>query len=521
MRRTGNFARPKGLAGRKFWQTVAPKLLGHVEQDGSERLCAICAIKRFVQPFVFRDELGITGDFPSTDSIAAASFARTVLEKWGQVSEKVKALLSEIGQQRQLSQVARTEMDIPKLTEDATKISKDAREFVRLDGEWLFVESYDRERLERAHGVRLSEEEVQRLRKALSELYEVAKVRPTDYYAILLMDGDRMGMWLSGMHESLEDLEAVIHPEAVEQLRGNKDWQEVLKKNRLISPSLHAAISKALADFALNCVPFVVEQIRCGRLVYAGGDDVLAFLPIDEVLPAARELRALFSGEAERKPDGSIEVGFGCEHWTGWVDWNGRRLLTMGNKATASIGIVIAHRLHPLRDALQQAREAEEEAKEHYGRNAICVRWLKRSGERVQMGAKFAYRENGVSDTIKLLLKVKAMMEEKSEIKLTKRFAMALMEEAATLAHLPTEAQEAELLRLLRRHSVSERSSGEREEKVLKELAHQLAQLARALDSHFDEDKVEDPYDLTKPQRGLLELAKWLTLMRFLAGGGE
>ncbi|MEM4204745.1 MAG: type III-B CRISPR-associated protein Cas10/Cmr2, partial [Candidatus Methanomethylicaceae archaeon] len=353
--------------GRKFWQEVAKKLAGHIEQDGSERLCAICAIKRFVLPFVLKGELGLTGDFPSTDSVAAATFVKTVLEKWEQIKSRVRDLIATI-EGTALKGVAFTEMDIPKLIEMAKKVGDDAKKFVRLDGEWFFTESYDRERLERTHGVKLSEDDLQGLRKALNDLCKVADAHPTDYYAILLMDGDGMGKWLSGTHEGLANFEAMLHPKALEQLKDNQQWQKVLSQKRLISPSLHAAISQALANFALHCVPYVVEELHYGRLVYAGGDDVLAFLPLVEALPAAYKLRALFSGEAERKSNGDIEVEFDSGRWTGWIDWDGKKLLTMGNKATASVGIVIAHRLHPLRDALQQAREAEEDAKERYGR---------------------------------------------------------------------------------------------------------------------------------------------------------
>lgn len=510
----------KDWQGKDFWHTVSQRLasqrlVGHIEQDGSERLCAICTIKRFVLPFVFKEELGLTGDFPSTDSVAAASFVRTVLEKWEQTKSEVQCLIKTV-KDAGLSNIAFADLDIPKLVEIAESISNDAREFIRLDGEWLFAESYERERLERVHGVRLGDEQVQELRKTLNELSKIVDARPTDYYAILLMDGDGMGKWLSGTHEGLAKFEEMLHPKALRQLKGNQQWQKVLSQERLISPSLHAAISQALANFALNCVPHVVEELHCGRLVYAGGDDVLAFLPLAEVLSAARELRALFSGEARREPDGTICVEFGGKQWTGWIDWNGKNLLTMGNKATASVGIVIAHRLHPLRDALQQAREAEEEAKEGYGRNAICVHWLKRSGERVQMGAQFYYPDHCVPDTLNLLSEVERLMRGDGTIRLSRRFATALMEEAPTLSALPKEAQEAELLRLLRRHS--EGDSQEKEQK-LKSLARQLTQLSQALDEHAAKDA--DLHDLTKPQRGLLELAKWLTFIRFVVGGGE
>jgi CRISPR-associated protein Cmr2 len=183
-------------------------------------------------------------------------------------------------------------------------------------------------------------------------------------------------------------------------------------------------------------VPFVVEELHAGRLVYAGGDDVLALLPLADVLPAAHKLRALFSGEAKRFGN-DILVEFMSKQWTGWLEWKGRKLLTMGKNATASIGIVVAHRLHPLRDVLRQGREAEEDAKELYERNAICVRWLKRSGEQVQMGAKFFYPDHCINDTLQVLMEFAELMR----TKISRGFATDLMQESFALAELDEKAQ--------------------------------------------------------------------------------
>ena len=490
---------------REFWQKVARAFSGDVEADGSERLCAICTVKRFAVKFVFKDELDISHEFPSTDSIAAASFVAALLERWQKVQKLVSDLLNKI-ERVDLRRIAFVGMDVPKLKEKAKSLGEEAQKLMKLDGEWLFVESYDPERIWRTHGIKVSDEVAQELREALSELYKIA--RPSDYYAVLFMDGDQMGRWLSGTHKSLPTFAEILHPQANQQLAQQNDWRSVLKLKRLMSPSLHAAISEALANFALNAVPYVVEQLHCGRLVYAGGDDVLALLPLQDALPVARKLRALFSGEAKLQPDSEIFAEFGSKQWTGWLDWNGRKLLTMGNKATASIGIVVAHRLHPLRDVLHQGREAEEHAKERYGRNAICIRWLKRSGEQVQMGAKFFYPEHCVNDTLQLLLDFAELMREK----ISRGFATDLMRESFTLAGLSEEAQEAEIRRLLKRRS-------NLSDEQIKEWAKKLVRLAVALDTHADRNA--DPFDLTRPQRGIVELAKWLTFLRFLTGGGE
>jgi CRISPR-associated protein Cmr2 len=501
---------------KEFWKKIAQarEFRGDVDSDGSERLCAICTIKRFAAKFVFAEELRISTEFPSTDSIAAATFVKALFERWEEVKNYIKDLLDTISEQPEWHRIAFVGMGIPKLKQKAEELDDAAHEFIaqklaKLDGEWLFAESYDPKRIQR-HGIEVGKlfQELQRALKALNEIYETVRpIRPSDYYAVLFMDGDQMGKWLSGTHEDLPKFAEILHPQVREQLKGQSNWQTVLQTQRLMSPSLHAAISEALANFALKVVPFVVEELHAGRLVYAGGDDVLALLPLVDVLPAARKLRALFSGEAKRLGN-DILVEFGSKQWIGWLEWEGRKLLTMGKNATASIGIVVAHRLHPLRDVLRQGREAEEDAKELYERNAICVRWLKRSGEQVQMGAKFFYPNQCISDTLQVLMEFAELMR----TKISRGFATDLMRESFALADLDEKAQEAELRRLLKRRS-------ELSDDQTKDWAQKLARLAVALDTHAD--RSADPFDLTRPQRGIVELGKWLTFLRFLTGGGE
>lgn len=492
---------------KEFWSKVAKAFVGDVDSDGSERLCAICTIKRFAAKFVFAKELGILTEFPSTDSIAAATFVKALFERWEEVKNYIKDLLDTISRQPEWRRVAFVGMGIQKLDQEAKKLDDTAQKLTKLDGEWLFAESYDPKRIQRAHGIVVSEEVTKRLREeVLRKLYEKI-ARPSDYYAVLFMDGDQMGKWLSGTHEKLPKFAEILHPQVREQLEGQSNWQTVLQTQRLMSPSLHAAISEALANFALNAVPFVVEELHAGRLVYAGGDDVLALLPLADVLPAAHKLRALFSGEAKRLGN-DILVEFGSKQWTGWLEWEGRKLFTMGNRATASIGIVVAHRLHPLRDVLRQGREAEEDAKERYGRNAICIRWLKRSGEQVQMGGQFFYHDYCINDTLQVLMDFAELMR----TKISRGFATDLMQESFVLAELDEKAQEAELRRLLKRRS-------KLSDDEINHWAQKLAQLAVALDTHADRNA--DPFDLTCPQRGIVELGKWLTFLRFLTGGGK
>ncbi len=174
-----------------------------------------------------------------------------------------------------------------------------------------------------------------------------------------------------------------------------------------MSPAIHGFISKALGDFSLKLVRHIVEERYAGKLVYAGGDDVMALLPLDCALEVARELRAAFSGELTTDDQGEkLEVDFAAKESqaskSGYVllkrpnrEKNRERelLTTMGSEATASTGIVIAHHTQPLDLTLQEVRKAEKAAKSA-GRNSFSLTFLKRSGEIMSAGAKWYYPQN-------------------------------------------------------------------------------------------------------------------------------
>ncbi|MDE3840932.1 type III-B CRISPR-associated protein Cas10/Cmr2 [Bacillus methanolicus] len=165
-----------------------------------------------------------------------------------------------------------------------------------------------------------------------------------NYYAILMMDGDNMGQWFSGENK--------------------KDF---------------SSVSERLAHFSQQVVPKIVEQDYNGRLVYAGGDDVLAFVPVDEALHVAQALRFAFS-----QPEQGL-----------------------GEKATASIGLVIGHKKTPLQSLLNIVRQLEKKAKGYENpqskvkKNALALAVHTRSGE---ISEAIMPWEIGSSRTVELLL---------------------------------------------------------------------------------------------------------------------
>lgn len=168
-----------------------------------------------------------------------------------------------------------------------------------------------RDRVEEGTGVRLPSE-------------------PTPYYALLIADGDQLGKRLEAC-DSFDDI----------------------KK-----------ISRALSAFAKQVREDIFDEDKLeGSCVYAGGDDVMALVPVDKALTKARELQEAFA-------QAMTEAGHeGC---------------------TLSAGIVVAHHLSPLDSVLAAARQTEQIAKTEGGRGAWAIQVLKRSGSPIVTHGKWA-----------------------------------------------------------------------------------------------------------------------------------
>lgn len=146
---------------------------------------------------------------------------------------------------------------------------------------------------------------------------------PYPYVACLVADGDRMGRAI----------------------------------DRLGSADEHRAFSRGLSGFA-GQARTIVEQEHRGALIYAGGDDALAFLPLPEALACAEVLRCRFSEVMASALDG----------------------ISAAERPTLSIGLGVGHVMESMGDLLELGRKAERLAKRD--RNALGVVVDKRSGGR-------------------------------------------------------------------------------------------------------------------------------------------
>lgn len=486
---------PASSDPQNFWRTVArPFHEAQISHLGHEKLDAIDTIKRFAS--FAPGALVPNAPFPSTYTLAAAPFLFAILQRLqapAQTSNQAPTL-DEQQAVRNLAAAAEawascstydqaaTFAAIPALNALAT--DELPRRLLRGTAGAVYPSSYSERQLADVGVDKTTIDTLLKKGPAALKTFKRAATSvgiapPASYFAVLLLDGDRMGRLIS----------------------------------RQRTPHDHHQLSRALSTFAHTHPRDIVEgNSGLGRLVYAGGDDVMAFLPVAHALDAAVRLRTAY-GEALREiaPD-----------------------------ATASAGIVFAHRHMPLGIILEQARAAENAAKERYGRDALSVTILRRSGNLTSVGAHWNYaisptaatsaadtQRDGPSilDPVRIILAVRDHLLQGD---LSPRFVYTLVEEAPTLAALHEEARRTEIKRLLMR----QRAGGARARfpnDAVESLSGDLAALSVAFDhtppddgatdTTYTSDTTDAGYSLTDagPRRGLVELSGWLLVAAFLA----
>lgn len=226
---------------------------------------------------------------------------------------------------------------------------------------------------------------------------ETATDERTPYFAIIALDGDSIGKIVSG--EKCPDLGNQLADYPVTGDRhGTRDYfdqhrgTDLLKLQRPLSPSFHLQFSEALSNFALHCVGPIVKAHQ-GKVLYAGGDDVLAMLPASEAIACADALQRAFRGEDPASTDYLLQqIAPGFLARTDRQSDQGKLIpfIVPGPACTVSVGIAIAHAKSPLQDAIREAHRAEKRAKQlHADKHALAVTVLKRSGEITEWASRF------------------------------------------------------------------------------------------------------------------------------------
>ncbi|MBZ0275575.1 MAG: type III-B CRISPR-associated protein Cas10/Cmr2 [Anaerolineae bacterium] len=456
------------LGDEQFWKTVRGRQRNLAILSEHERLSAISTIKRFAhERRADNTHLQFAKRFPSTSSIAAAPFKYDVLraldgQLGGDTAKRdslrrtlkdfIQALLGLFQKPADLffSDGGDPNPEYFGLIENTISQNTLKQELIQqfrsIDGDFLFEDTLISKTIEEYSGNPPEKRQMAAVLQSFSALLKAATAlnipKPQPYLVILSMDGDHMG-------KTLGDL-------------GDKQQ--------------HSSFSRTLAAFARNDVKRIVEEQYIGRVVYAGGDDVLALLPVRGALQVAEELRKRFS---EVIDDAQI------------MNCNKEAI-----HLTVSTGLACIHHTHNLQDAVHAASHAQKNAKNQYGRDAVAVEFLRRSGEPRSMGHK--WQVNSVP-TLEL---VSALVDSFSdELARSLPYDVAQIAYSMTGGSVPAAAVQNELYRVLnRRLDIPDH-------KQRKTRAEELANLITEL--------VHSPGGNT--ERAWQNAQHWLELARFIA----
>jgi len=364
-----------------FWQDVRANWQTKSDFGPNERLCAIAMVKRLayqvcenIKGHPLRLMFKQADSFPSTTEIAMHDW-------WQQVQNSASDQTLPDKAQKLASHLSCFDW------------SKDKKRVGAKLAQWYHAMDEPT-----ASDIAPGNSKEQQAARSIFKIHKVKDIHK--YYAVLLMDGDKMGKLVNG--ETLgASWKSVLHPELLKRLNGDFDgdykkfWNSWQNKKRLISPAVHAAISEALGDFSLLTVPHIIEEKYHGRLLYAGGDDVCAILPVSTAIDAAREIAENYNN------------GFFIEPLTGqaapindsWTPQAGKLGLHLGggDKISISAGIMIAHHKKPLGSVISRAHELLNMAKNDGGRNAFVIELDKRSGGGRLFKAKWQDRRGNLT----------------------------------------------------------------------------------------------------------------------------
>lgn len=333
--------KPNKNLSKVFWENLRAKATHGIRSDlrPEEELCAIAYVKRrFVRCFE-EITMPLPGGWvahgwklppaqPSTYYLAAAPWLAQVIEHAdpSAIVDFYKAARDLDVERGEWNNEVHCVKEARKSYGHRLRKLEDGKYFASLDGAVFFEHALENEDLFP------SRDKVPAVRDALKALSRSSKAAnldpPSPFYAVLLMDGDSLGK-----HMSDEDKQPVI--------------------------------SKALQQFTLDAATIVQRQ--SGFLVYAGGDDVLAVLPLEFALPCALELRKAYTrhfDEAKKSPGFPDDKDF---------------------TATLSGAVEFAHVKMPLGRVLADAHHLlVKVAKDATGRDAIACRVWKPGGQAMQ-----------------------------------------------------------------------------------------------------------------------------------------
>ena len=487
------------------------KLKGRIRKG--ERLCTICLTRRLAMEAYFEDKLELDHhQFLSTAGICTARYRDKIINAYLNNTNEWKEKLDDFNQKLKEFIVEDNQLPFPAATvayfKTIIKDNKLLNKFLQIDGDWLFENTYDPKSLKKTYDIK----EEKKLAACLNSLIELKKVaqknnikKPSPYYAIIAMDGDKMSDWLKGATAPL--YEWLFHPDVERHLI---EKIVPIDYNRPMGPAIQLGLSDSLKNFALYRVRDIVEKENPGKLIYAGGDDVLAFVPLEYLLDIMKALYVNFVGDPQT---GFMNHQQKMMRMMGGVRSNGDDLAKDHQGMTVSMGILILHHSYPLYHALHQVQKVlKDVAKETLGRNAFAIRLMRRSGEYSETGFKFF--TNTDDHKVCILDAMKEILQLYTDDKLSSRLPYRMTDNLwasmsdQTVPENIHNARRIELKRLVIQHT--------KHKDFTSETIHKVCSLFDTIHSH-----------LTDPQKDRLSIDSWdivsqiLMILRFMAGKGE
>jgi CRISPR-associated protein Cmr2 len=346
----------------------APETL--IRSEGKERLCALCLIRRLIpwRDNPIRDLWGrgkASGPLPSVSVFPSTSTMATVLYRAGLIEvacqpDKASVRQAIDGFYRVLEGTGKPADPLGRFPcwVNADKVARDKgwmtpKEFLRFDGDWYLY----------GEGVRNELKLPETKHRAIADAYRAMRDAaaetevgyPPIYYALFTADGDNMGDFIGGVHK-----EKVSTTE----------------------------VSRLLNQFAAEVPKVVHDKDSNGRVIYAGGDDVLALLPLDSALSTADTLRRKYRDLFDK--------------WINEKNLRGRPTI----RTSLSGSIVYAHHQAPLGAVLREGHSLlKNRAKKIDGKNALAMQHFHRGGPGLTFAAPWDHGGSSFADRMSDLLK--------------------------------------------------------------------------------------------------------------------
>jgi CRISPR-associated protein Cmr2 len=334
---------------RQFWTALSARLAPmDIRGNGSERLCSVCTVKRLF-PRVAEEAIGwsVPTAYPSTATMASLMWRASLFDKSRNNNTLCQAMASFV---TTLNKHLPKENYQIRAANSFAKLQKVAAghplgsisdDLLQCDGDFFFPDALESSLTD---NFRLNDSAAAEIIASQSSLLKAARKAgvgsPSPFYALLVMDGDQMGKIFETHQDKSQD------------------------------------ISSALGRFSKEVAEITESADSCGRVVYAGGDDVLVLLPMETALPTVKKLREAYIGAFREKYS----------------------LNAAGIRPTISAVIVYAHMQAPLQAVVRRGHELlDHVVKEQTGRNAFGIEVWKRGGPALCFARAWQSSDAGVT----------------------------------------------------------------------------------------------------------------------------